>query len=538
MTAAVLAAVILFALATVPPRPQIVDTAGIDPDLAKRTIPGAYHIHTTRSDGAADTATIAAAAARAGLKFIITTDHGDATRWPDPPVYVAGVLCIDAVEISTNGGHYVALGMAPSPYPLGGDPSAVVEDVARLGGFGIAAHPESARASLAWSDWEAPIDGLEWLNADSEWRDESRATLARVLFDYAFRPAPALASMLDRPVTTLERWDDLAQDRPIVGLAAHDAHGGIGRAVEEGGARKRTLGHVPSYEASFRTFSDNVILNAPLTGDPGADAREVLHAIRHGRVFTVINAIATPGLVDVRAGKGSISVKASLPPDAEIVVVANGREIDRAGTPELVSRLDPGVRSARVEVRVPRAPGTPPVPWLVTNPVYFLPAAPPTASVAPPTAIVPLRGDPGWHVEKDPHSAATMRAASQEVSLRYTLASGAKASQFAALVADLKGALPAFRQVLFSASATRPSRVSVQLRFPAGGGERWGSSVYLDATAREFGVAVDRMRPLDRQSGPPPDPASASSVLFVVDLTNARPGDANAFTVRDVRLAR
>jgi hypothetical protein len=91
--------------------------------------------------------------------------------------------------------------MPPSPYPLGGDPAAVVEDVARLGGFGIAAHPDSPKASLAWTDWEAPIDGIEWLNTDSEWRDESRTALARVFLHYLVRPGPALASMLDRPVT-------------------------------------------------------------------------------------------------------------------------------------------------------------------------------------------------------------------------------------------------------------------------------------------------------------------------------------------------
>ena len=57
---------------------------------------------------------------RAGLKFIVVTDHGDATRAPDPPVYRDGVLCLDAVEISTAGGHYIALDMPKAPYPLGG----------------------------------------------------------------------------------------------------------------------------------------------------------------------------------------------------------------------------------------------------------------------------------------------------------------------------------------------------------------------------------------------------------------------------------
>src|SRR6478609_11843909 len=136
VTAALVVAVIFFLLVTLPPRPVRL-AAQADPDKTRRTIAGAYHIHSNRSDGAADKDAIAAAAEHAGLKFIILTDHGDGTRTPDPPAYLHGVLCVDAVEISTNGGHYVALDMRPSPYPLGGEPAAVVEDVNRLGGFGV-----------------------------------------------------------------------------------------------------------------------------------------------------------------------------------------------------------------------------------------------------------------------------------------------------------------------------------------------------------------------------------------------------------------
>src|SRR5689334_2812532 len=130
VTAALLVAVIFFLLLTLPPRPVRM-ASGADPDRAQRTIAGAYHIHSNRSDGAAGKDAIAAAAERAGLKFIILTDHGDGTRPPDPPAYLHNVLCLDGVEISTNGGHYVALDMPPAPYPLGGEPVAVVEDVKR-----------------------------------------------------------------------------------------------------------------------------------------------------------------------------------------------------------------------------------------------------------------------------------------------------------------------------------------------------------------------------------------------------------------------
>jgi len=538
VTAAVLAAVIFFALATLPPSPVPVDASAFDRDLARRTIRGAYHVHTTRSDGAWDKAAIAAAADRAGLKFVIFTDHGDGTAPPDPPAYVSGVLCIDGVEISTNGGHYVALGMRPAPYPLGGEPSAVVEDVARLGGFGIAAHPDSPKASLAWTDWDAPVDGLEWLSADSEWRDETRAALVRTFFSYLYRPGPALATLLDRPVATLKRWDELTAHRPVVALAAHDAHGGIGRGYEEDGRRKPTIGHVPSYESSFRTFSDSVILDSPPSGDAAADAREVVDAIRHGRVFTVVDAIASPGFVDLRAGHGALSIRATLPRGARVVSVANGREaeVNDAGEGEMVVHAEPATGVMRVEVRTPDAPGTPPIPWLVTNPVYFSPpAAAPVGPLTPVTGV-PFDGGVSWHVEKDPNSAASLESAGRHT-LRYTLAAGARTSQFVALAADVKGQLAGARSILFVVSAERPSRLAVQLRFPQGGGERWGSSTYVDTTSRDVAVRFDRMRPLDRQAGAIPDPAGASSLLFVVDLTNARPGDSNAFTIGSLRKA-
>ena len=156
---------ILFLVFVLPPRPIRLDPSAWQ-DVAARTVAGAYHVHTSRSDGAADTDHVAQAAARAGLQFVIVTDHGDGMRTPDPPTYRHGVLCIDAVEISTDGGHYVAIDMPAAPYPLGGAPSAVVEDVARLGGFGVAAHPDSPKPELQWGDATAAIDGIEWLSAD------------------------------------------------------------------------------------------------------------------------------------------------------------------------------------------------------------------------------------------------------------------------------------------------------------------------------------------------------------------------------------
>ncbi len=43
------------------------------------------------------------------------------------------------------------------------------------------------------------------------------------------------------------------------------------------------------------------------------------------------------------------------------------------------------------------------------------------------------------------------------------------------------------------------------------------------------------MAPADRQTGPAPDSASATAMLFVVDLTNALPGTANTIRIARAR---
>ncbi len=115
-------------------------------DADARSVRGAIHVHTTVSDGAGTPDEVARAAARAGLDFVVLTDHGDGTRLPAPPRYVDGVLVIDAVEISTTGGHYIALGLGQAPYRLAGEPRDVIEDVTRLGGVRHRRAPRFAQA--------------------------------------------------------------------------------------------------------------------------------------------------------------------------------------------------------------------------------------------------------------------------------------------------------------------------------------------------------------------------------------------------------
>ena len=522
---------------------------GGDPARAGRTLRGAFHVHTTRSDGVRDKASVAGAARGAGLQFVVFTDHGDGMRPLDPPEYIDGVLCIDGVEISTEGGHYIALAAAASPYPLGGDSAGVVEDVARLGGFGVAAHPGSLRPELAWSDWSLPIDGLEWLNADSEWRDETRWAMARAFAAYPLRPPAALATLLDRPAATIKQWDSLAARARVVGLAGQDAHGGIGNRIEDP-ARRRSVS-VPSYDASFRTFSTRVELDRPLTGDARADGTSLLDALRHGRTYTEIDAIASGAVLaftartaDENVEQGSVlrsgggatfHVRAAQVDGASTLAFRNGEEIERAtGTALDFESAETG--AFRIEIHVTGAPGTPPVPWVVSNPIYrFTPRVP-----VPPAPRLPVHSlqDAAWRVEKSDQSEGVAKPGDGgEVAFAYRLSGGAPASQFAALVADLPRNMPEFGEVSFTVQGSAPTRLSVQLRFADDDNGRWRKSVYVDREPRALHVAVDR---LHRADGPQQRPAirRATSLLFVVDLTNARPGDGGTLSLRDVFLTQ
>jgi hypothetical protein len=299
MTAALVAAVAVWIGFTIPP-PPVPMAAPTD-----GTIPGVIHVHTSRSDGLSGPDEIAAAAARAGLKFLVFTDHGDATRKPDPPQYRSGVLCLDGVEISTSGGHYVAIDMPASPYPLAGEARDVVEDVRRLGGFGIAAHPDSPKPELRWQEWNAPIDGVELLNPDTGWRLwaqqastngerwYARRRLLSAMIDYPFRPAAVIASLLVTPSSAAKDWEAVTRHRRLVAIAGVDAHAKIAPRSADPGDSRYAL-PFPSYEASFRVLSIHVRPERPFSGEAAGDARVLMRAIRSGHLYTAVDGVATP----------------------------------------------------------------------------------------------------------------------------------------------------------------------------------------------------------------------------------------------------
>src|SRR5262249_874475 len=99
----------------------------------------------------------------------------------------------------------------------------------------------------------------------------------------------------------------------------------------------------------------------------------------------------------------------------------------------------------------------------------------------------------GWSVEHDESSKADLIASSSQMILRFSLGTRPVVRPRVALAAT-PHPLPPNGRLTFSMRASRPMRVSVQLR--AGSGERWQRSVYVDTVDRDQNVAFDDFTPV------------------------------------------
>lgn len=320
---------------------------------------GAWHVHTTASDGLASLEEVAAAAKAAGLAFIVVTDHN--VRTPERPRRIDGVLVIPATEASTRLGHVVALGVAR---PLtreerDGDPLAAIR---ALGGQAVLAHPLHPRRPFrGWGDdrWR----GMEVVSNDTSW--------GRVLADRAVSRVAVAALELpwDGPRAVLTLGDDPADE-----LARFDAEVRAARAAGEDHRAARALlcsqdAHgYPGYRAAFEAFSMHVPVRA--TGDAEADSAAVSAALLDGRAVCVFDGIAPAAGIRLADDGGGLAL------EARSAALDRARWIvTRDGTAQAVDtrRTATGVRFAcggacppgdyRVEGRLDGRP------WIFTNPV-------------------------------------------------------------------------------------------------------------------------------------------------------------------------
>jgi hypothetical protein len=376
---------------------------------------GAIHVHTTFSDGAGGVGEVAAAAAEAGLDFVVLTDHnliGDRPR----SAWHGDVLMIVGEEVSTEEGHLLALQVPAHRYQFGPTARQALDDIHTEGGWALVAHPDHARE--AWTGGWGGTVGLEVVNLASSWSRLSTlggaVALGSSLVDGDYAALRLLAD--DWPALGL--WETLTSlparpltvSRPRLAIGAADAHGPIAFPFPG-----------PGYADTLGAVTTLVWLDRPAAGAGSGDAAEVeaelLAALRAGRAAIETAAAgdasgfdftaATPGgetarvgdLAPWEAGPWTLRVSFRSPGSSRIVLRRNAETLAESTSGELERRADaPGtyrVEVYRSDLRGALA-GPRPTPWLVSNPIYLWPAAARAGARvrrAPPLPAPPLAQD-------------------------------------------------------------------------------------------------------------------------------------------------
>ena len=426
----------------------------------------------------------------------------------------------------------------------------VVEDVKRLGGFGIAAHPDSPKPELQWKDWIAPFDGLEIINLDTAWRQKvtdttwrPKAGLAARLLTYPFRPAESITGLISRS-SEFYRWDALSRRRHVVTVPGADAHAQIAWRASDPIAAKLSV-PVPSYEAAFRTLSMRVRPDRPLTGTAATDAALIFHAIRAGHLYTVIDGAATPPSFEFTASNtlGAAGIGDQVAPSGPVALHVRSNAPD-GFTTTIWRGVDP-IASDRTErditvtatagagvywVEIHAAGQLAAVPWITSNAIYVRPLGPPAVIPARAPArtsrlLFDGRSTETWRVVTDATSLGALdmtptTTVDNALRLRFGL-STSTANQFVALSVATPQGVASNDRLSFSTRAEKPMRISVQLQTEKA---RWQRSVYVDTDTQAHTIFFKDFVPIGETESYRPPLADVRNVLFVIDATNTKPG--------------
>jgi len=346
---------------------------------------GNLHVHTPFSDGWGTHEQVAQAALRAGIDFVVVTDHN---------VWVDGlegyrydgekrVLLLVGEEIHDQTrmpqkSHLLVVGANQELAPLAPHPQRLLDGVAKAGGLSFFAHPDDPAAplfdqtDLSWVDWDLEgYTGIELWNFMTEFKSKLKSRAAAIHFAYnphriATGPDPK----------TLQRWDQLlASGRKVVAIGGADAHAFILRA---GPFRREIF----PYEFLFRAVNTHILTNEPLSGDAENDRRRLYHSLRLGRCFVAYDLPApTRGFRFTAQGKDEqvimgesisarhgVTLQVWLPQRADIRILRDGqlvRELigQQTGV-EIASQPGAYRVEASLEYRGKKRA------WILSNPIY------------------------------------------------------------------------------------------------------------------------------------------------------------------------
>lgn len=247
---------------------------------------GAIHIHTVKSDGTGNIEEITNAAKKAGLSWLIITDHNYIDKEEG---IINGIYVIKGQEISPKReNHYLVIG-TDRLFSPDDDLQFNIDEVRKSNGFGFAAHPDESdyrknkNKPIKWLDKNIIPDGIEIWNLFSQWGDNyNSSNVFTAAYSYIFRN-----KLITKPQTkTLNWWDELNNKsaKIIPAIGGVDAHALI---------RKDYM--IPlkifPYKYCFETITNEILLKEELSKDFQTAKIQIINAIKQGNNIIFNNKI-------------------------------------------------------------------------------------------------------------------------------------------------------------------------------------------------------------------------------------------------------
>jgi hypothetical protein len=284
----------LFETYSLLPRPQSPGKEGKTETASRPFLQGIIHVHSNYSDGGGTPDQIAHAAQRAGMDFVILTDHNTSRARQDGYARKMGNLDFFVeMEAQTAGGHALVFFTHTDAAKLSDEKIVELSWQHFMGGapqhpgiFDVVAHPSNIKNP--WVNLDRFPEGEELINFDSVWRrevDESVLGFGLTALLYPFNNYLAALRFDQIYRKDFTSWDAMNMVSPgHFGILGHDTHSKL--KINES-----TAFPWPDYEQSFRIGSNIIFYDPPLAEDYEARKAQIYRSIRQGRNALVLQFI-------------------------------------------------------------------------------------------------------------------------------------------------------------------------------------------------------------------------------------------------------
>jgi len=259
---------------------------------------GNLHLHTTASDGSGTHDEVASAAVRAGLDFIIYTDHNTWTNgvegWYHDSETGRDVLRLMGQEVNDQNleperNHLLCHFVCSDLNGVAAEPQDLIETVTGRGGLTFLAHPIEFKGHrdvelYPWVSWDiSGFTGVELWNAMTNVKYRLKNVAIGLLGSYL--PNWVLSGPFPE---MLAKWDELlANGEKVVAIGNSDAH-----AMPI--TWKIFTRTIYPYEFCFRAVNTHLLLTEPLEREVDRARRQIYNALKSGRCFVSYDMIASP----------------------------------------------------------------------------------------------------------------------------------------------------------------------------------------------------------------------------------------------------